>query len=226
MFLSRLTVDVRSREFRRDHADVHQMHRTVMSAFARRPGATSFRRDHGVLWRLDTGPSGFACHVQSRSEPDWSALPAGYLLRPAEVRGLRPVLDAVGSGRRLAFRLVGNPTRAIHTGGEPGRRGRGRPVPHRDPAKQVEWLVRKGERHGFIIPTGRDGRPDVAPSPCPTGTGVKSGDTPIRITVEPVRFDGHLVVTDADAFAEAVATGIGRAKSYGCGLISLAPARV
>lgn len=46
-----------------------------------------------------------------------------------------------------------------------------------------------------------------------------------KITVEAVRFDGHLVVTDPVAFAEAVTAGIGRAKAYGCGLLSLAAAR-
>ncbi|ANN17253.1 type I-E CRISPR-associated protein Cas6/Cse3/CasE [Amycolatopsis orientalis] len=46
-----------------------------------------------------------------------------------------------------------------------------------------------------------------------------------KITVEPVRYDGHLVITDPAAFSDALVTGIGRAKAYGCGLLSLAPAR-
>ena len=40
-----------------------------------------------------------------------------------------------------------------------------------------------------------------------------------------VRFDGIGVVTDPDALRAAVLTGIGRGKSYGCGLLSLAWAR-
>jgi CRISPR system Cascade subunit CasE len=225
VLLSKLTVDVRSREFRRDYADIHHMHRTVMSAFPDIPGDTAYRQNHRVLWRIDTTTNGFLCYVQSRTQPDWTSLPAGYLIHPAETRSLQPVLDTIRSGRKLAFRLVGNPTRVIHPGGIPGARGRGKRVLHREPDKQIEWLVRKGEQHGFVIPTAADGKPDVAPSPCQTSTGTKQGDKPAKITVEPVRFDGYLIVTDNDAFTDAVTTGIGRAKAYGCGLISLASAR-
>jgi CRISPR system Cascade subunit CasE len=45
------------------------------------------------------------------------------------------------------------------------------------------------------------------------------------IVVEPVRYDGHLIITDPDAFTTAILNGIGRAKAYGCGLLSLAPMR-
>lgn len=39
-----------------------------------------------------------------------------------------------------------------------------------------------------------------------------------------MRYDGTAIVTDPDALAEAVLVGIGRAKSYGAGLLSLARA--
>lgn len=44
----------------------------------------------------------------------------------------------------------------------------------------------------------------------------------IRLAV--VRFDGIATVTDAGLARQAVLEGIGRGKSYGCGLLSLAPA--
>jgi len=37
-----------------------------------------------------------------------------------------------------------------------------------------------------------------------------------------VRFDGEAVISDVDAVRHAVLNGIGRGKSYGCGLLSLA----
>ncbi|MBP2478593.1 CRISPR-associated protein Cas6/Cse3/CasE subtype I-E [Crossiella equi] len=222
VYLSKLPVNMCSREFRRDHADIHQMHRTVMRAFRTRADDSSARHSHGALWRMDPSHRGFVCYVQSRSAPDWATLPADYLLDRVEVRDLSPLLERLRPGRRFAFRLVGNPTRIVRTPEQIDMRARGKRVPLGTVGEQVEWLVRKGEQHGFVVPTGANGQPDVAPSPCPAGTGDKRSG---RISVVPVRFDGHLVVTDAELFTEALRSGIGRAKAYGCGLVSLAPPR-
>ncbi|KWX09309.1 CRISPR-associated protein Cse3, partial [Carbonactinospora thermoautotrophica] len=181
------------------------------------------RQAHGVLWRLDESAGGFVLYVQSRTRPDWSKLPEGYLAAPAQVRDLAPVLDAVTPGRKLAFRLVANATRTIHPDGVPGQRGQGKRVPHRHPDKQIEWLAAQGARHGFVLPLAANGQPDVAPSPRPILRGDRRGGKPI--VIEPVRYDGHLVVTDPDALRAALTLGVGRAKAYGCGLLSLAPPR-
>jgi CRISPR system Cascade subunit CasE len=229
MYLSRLTVDPTSREFRRDYADVCEMHRTVMSAFGQITDGTPARQAHGVLWRLDTSQRGFTQLVQSSNEPDWGRLPTGYLAAPPQVRTLQPVLDALAPGRRFAFRIVANPTRTItRPEAQPradGKRPQGRNVPLRKPEDQIRWLVRQGERFGFAIPTGINGQPDAAPSPCPTTVGRIRTEDSRPITIEPVRFDGHLIVTDPSALSAAIRDGIGRAKAYGCGMISLAPAR-
>jgi CRISPR system Cascade subunit CasE len=38
-------------------------------------------------------------------------------------------------------------------------------------------------------------------------------------------FEGRLLITDPDALRAALVTGIGPAKGYGCGLLTLAPVR-
>lgn len=225
MFLSKLAVNVTSREFRRDYADIREMHRTVMSAFPQVSNGQPARQAHGTLWRLDSTNRGFMLYVQSHVQPDWAALAGGYLAEPAQVRSLQPVLDAIAPGRKLAFRLVANPTHAVLPNGVPGPRGRGKRVPYRTPDKQVEWLARQGEQHGFAIPLASNGKADVAPSPCPALRGRKRDQDRGGIVVEPVRYDGHLVISDPDTFATALLNGIGRAKAYGCGLLSLAPRR-
>ncbi|WP_394614504.1 type I-E CRISPR-associated protein Cas6/Cse3/CasE [Lentzea sp. JNUCC 0626] len=218
MFLSKLTINVRSREFRRDYANVHDMHRTIMSAYPDLSEGTPARLEHKVLWRLDVTQSGYTQYVQSHTEPDWSRLPTGHLMTQAEVRPLAPVLEAIAPGRKFSFRLLANPTRSARV--ENGQDVRKRRA-HTTPEAQIEWLISRGERDGFVIPTVRRGEPDVAPSPVPTLLGQKKDQG--KITVVPVRFDGHLIVTDANAFSNAVINGVGRAKAYGCGLISLAP---
>jgi len=42
--------------------------------------------------------------------------------------------------------------------------------------------------------------------------------------IQPVVFDGVLTVDDADVFLALIRKGIGPAKSFGCGMMSLAPA--
>jgi CRISPR system Cascade subunit CasE len=220
VFLSKLTFNVQSREFRRDLADVHDMHRTVMSAFSQHPNAAAFRQAHNVLWRLDPTGAGYLQYVQSDTEPDWTKLPTGHLTQPAEVRSLQPVLDAVRAGGKYSFRLVANPTRCVHDDERPEVRKR---VPLTDPERQFGWLVGKGDQNGFVIPSARGGGPDVTFSALPRLIGKRHEKA--KITINAVRFDGHLVVTDAEAFTAAIATGVGRAKAYGCGLFSLARPR-
>jgi CRISPR system Cascade subunit CasE len=215
MFLSKLHVDVRSRTFRRDFANVHDMHRTLMSVYPDVPPTTQKRQAHGVLWRLDDDHSGFVQYVQSRTQPDWTQLPTGHLTAPPLVRSLEPLLAAMTPGRKLAFRLLANPTKC-----ESKSRKR---IPITNSTEQIAWLIRQGERYGFVIPSAADGRPDLAPTPTAALTGRKN-DTG-KITIEPVRYDGHLVVTDQALFSNALVEGIGRGKADGCGLISLAPPR-
>jgi CRISPR system Cascade subunit CasE len=230
MYLSKLVVNTYSREFRRDHADIREMHRTVMSGFPDLPQDTPARQSQTVLWRLDGIHRGFVTYVQSSAKPDWGRLAADYLTDAPQVRSLQPVLDAIAPGRRFAFRLIGNPTCTVPRSGNQktlvsDQRTHGRRVARRKPEEQLEWLIRKGGQHGFVIPSAHNGQPDVAPSPCLTLTGRKRSGDNGPITIEPVRFEGHLFVTDAVAFKDALQRGIGHGKAYGCGLISLAPPR-
>ncbi|MGI5490337.1 type I-E CRISPR-associated protein Cas6/Cse3/CasE [Microtetraspora malaysiensis] len=78
MFLSKLKIDVVSREFRRDYADVHQMHRTVMAAFPQVDGEQPPRQEHGVLWRLDQG---FESELAPPPPPSLRLLGCGYRRR-------------------------------------------------------------------------------------------------------------------------------------------------
>jgi CRISPR system Cascade subunit CasE len=216
MFLTKLTLNPRSSTVRRDLDDINDMHRTLMSAYPELPPRDNFRQTHGVLWRLDTLQGGLIQYVQSTTEPDWTRLAADYLVRSAEVRTLEPVLDSVQAGRKYAFRLVGNPTRCVHNDSNPDIR---RHVPL-GADRHLDWLVGKGSQHGFVIPPAYGGAPDAACTAMPRLTG-KRGKR-VKVTIAPSRFDGHLVVTDPDAFKTALVTGIGRAKPYGCGLLTLA----
>ncbi|GAA2998524.1 type I-E CRISPR-associated protein Cas6/Cse3/CasE [Actinokineospora diospyrosa] len=219
MYLSRLLLNPNSPTVKRGIRNIHDMHRTLMAAYPHDPNPDpAYRQAHGVLWRIDSTRTTVTQLVQSATHPDWEKLPAGHVMRAPETQSLQPVLAALTLGRQFAFRLLANPTHFSRTTHD----GVPRRLAHVTTEAQTAWLTRKASNHGFSIATTANGLPDLAITPVPRITGTKGGN---QITVDAVRYEGHLVVNDPAALADALTTGIGRAKSYGCGLLSLAAPR-
>jgi len=98
-----------------------------------------------------------------------------------------------------------------------------------------EWLLRKGEQHGFAVPESvtpdyfdfrlsHDGRAyhDVRISHEQTLKGSQHGGNAIRVFA--ALFEGRLTVCDPVRFRAALETGVGHGKVLGLGLLSVAPA--
>ena len=231
MYLSRLVLDPRSREAGRDLGDVHQMHRTVMSAFPQFKEQGGARSGLSVLHRLDIDQRGsnIALLVQSGSSPDWSCLPEGYLFnldregRNPATKSISDALVSLHRGQVLRFRLRANPTRKIDTKSGPnGQRRNGKRVDLRTESQQIEWLSRRADRAGFrLVPAYPDGN---APAVRVGASEKLRGRTTNRlVTLAGVLFDGLLEVADPDKLRLAIREGIGPGKAFGCGLLSLAP---
>jgi CRISPR system Cascade subunit CasE len=225
VYLSRLLLNPASAHVQRDAGDVVRLHKRVMAAV---PDVIDpeleARAYYQVLYRLESEArtGGFCLYVQSAAPPDWSTLPAGYLLpamgpipNPA-VRPVAAVYEQLRAGRVLRFRLQANPTRKVDTKSGPnGERRNGRRVPLRSPEAQVAWLKRKAAEHGFQVLEVR-----VAAG----GRALGRGSLGAReVTVEPVLFEGRLLVMDAERFRGALRAGIGPGKAWGCGLLSVGP---
>lgn len=240
MYLSCLILNPLNRQVRRDLANPVEMHRTLLKAFPARPGPAAFRSEHGVLYRVDVYPRNRRPHVliQSQTEPDWSFLNdwPGYL---ADAGGENPrVKDITGQyaqlkdGQVLAFRLRANATRKIETKTGPDRlRRNGRRVALRTPDALTQWLERKAGAAGFAV-SRVQAAPEVAdciirPEQDQAAFRRASGNSPRQapMTFGSAVFEGKLRITDRDAFLRALADGIGSAKGYGFGLLSIAPAR-
>ena len=221
MYLSRLLLNPRSREARRDLAGRYDLHRTLTRVF---PGARAGRDgpnddralDHGLLFRAEPeAPGGPVVLAQSLDKPDWDALPAGYARR---VDGPKPFCPALERGQRLRFRLEANPTVKKKRDGK--KNGARVPlvhdrVPESHPevtAGYLDWLERKARDAGFTVE-------HVVDAPFQTSGGRAKRD----LTLFGVRFDGVLAVTDPDVLVVAVRSGVGPAKGLGFGLLSLAP---
>ena len=213
MYLSRLILNPRNRRVQREVADPYQMHKSLMRAF---PDNLA-EGDERVLFRLEQGRDGaLILLVQSWLLPDWSWLAEpqarGYLLPVGEPNPAVKSFDlALAPGQTLAFRLRANPTVKRRFNKEDHKR-----VGIYDEEDQLAWLKRKGELGGFRLVSARtSGQEDVERT-------IKRGGEKHKLKLAAVQFDGLLQVTDPDRLRAAVRQGIGSAKGFGFGLLSLA----
>lgn len=233
MLLSRLLLNPRHSDAQRDLAAPYELHRTLARAFPD-PESDQHRARHGVLSRVEEPtPLGVPVLVQSTSRPEWSHLSSGYALC---TDGPKPFEPDLVPGQRLRFRLLANPVRRVSIEGRkhPRREPLVHPLPDRSagdggrPDGYLPWLLRQADRHGFSLPitNGPTGpEPAVAHIPIRVATRRSNGADLAKSHVPHfgVRFDGTLTVTDPDSLLTALRSGIGPAKAYGFGLLSLAP---
>jgi len=221
MYLSRLALNLRSRQVRSELADFYQMHRTVMSAFPEK-----LQPNERVLFRLDIHPrTGVPILlVQSQYQPDWCFLTRpdkDYLLLGEDLAlglenpAVKTVNLAFTPGQVLSFRLRANPTVKKD---RPGKK-QGRRVGLLRQEDQLDWLKRKIEVGGASLLSASFTHDQFA-----TGK-LYRGSSTHDLQYVAVQIDGTLQVKDPARFQETLQAGIGSGKGMGFGLLSLAPAR-
>lgn len=222
MFLSRINLDPRCREARRDLSDPYQLHSTLCRAF-RTPEQKCPEGE--FLWRLEPESEPAGCPpilVQSRTIPDWSRIGVkGWLAKADQAIDLkdRLKLDSLNVGQRFRFRLRANPCVT--------RNGKRLGLLRLE--DQENWVERKEKLHGFSLPKLvpfdlselTQKRVDIRISQEQMLRGNQHSGNAIRIFS--VLYDGILTVTEPDRFRDALQTGIGHGKAMGLGLLSVAP---
>ncbi|MCU1613182.1 MAG: type CRISPR-associated protein Cas6/Cse3/CasE [Frankiales bacterium] len=221
-YLSRVKLNPARRAAREVLGSPQSMHAAVLASF---PGRLADRTTERVLWRLDPGDGETLLYVVSPEQPDFTHLieQAGWpTLQTWESRDYAPLLDRLALGQRWAFRLTANPTRSrpLKDGAPSQRFG------HVTVAQQQQWLVNRAQPAGFELP----------PVPGPDGEERPEHGLVIRnrtvdrfrrqdatVTLSRATFEGQLVVADPDALRTTLTAGLGSAKAYGCGLLTLAP---
>lgn len=242
LYLSRLLLDLRSRQVASEISHPYEMHRTLMRAFPSIEGEEAGARGRfGLLFRVDADerPGLAKLYVQSLVEPDWSYLGRSHYLAAGQgstacaYKDIGAVVEGIHEGQTLAFRLRANPTKRV---GRDGDLMRGKRVDLRSEEEQIAWLVAKGSGSREGVPGGfellavaESQKPDILQVRVRSEGNVVSRKQSLGgahlMTHRAVVFDGHLQVTDSDAFRQTVQGGIGSAKAYGFGLLSLAPPR-
>ncbi|MFF2508680.1 type I-E CRISPR-associated protein Cas6/Cse3/CasE [Streptomyces sp. NPDC058067] len=211
LWLTRIVPNPRDRDARRDIRSAVGLHHRVMLLFPDGLGAGA-REKTGALFRLDESPHGFSIIVQSGVAPDLSRLNKEYGL--AQSKYLTPLLSQLTTGTTVHYRLTANATRKLGQNTTAGRPGQIVPL---HGAEAEAWWERQTHAAGLSLLSVHSTRLSDA-------RGERASDKR-AITHARTRFDGAATVTDVDALTQRLAAGIGRGKSYGCGLLSIAPAR-
>lgn len=221
MFLTRFQINPARRNARKLLSSPHAMHAAVRSAFA--DPADYESAGTRTLWRLDTpAPATVHLYIASPGRPDLTHLveQAGWPTTEAWVtRNYATLLTSLQAGQEWAFRLTANPT---HSGRKTADAKETQRFGHLREPEQVDWLMRRAERNGFAVANQQDGRPNLRLHRRQTQS-FKRGTGTVSLTT--ATYDGILQITDADGFRRALTGGIGHAKAYGCGLMTLAASR-
>lgn len=223
LYFTRFQINPQRRATLRLLASPQRMHAAVLSTYP--PDTQTGTGGPRVLWRLDnpskhehnlfiTGP-GRPSLESLQQECGWSQQ------QTWKTAPYTPFLDKLHEGQRWVFRLTANPTRS--TAGTRGTRGSR--SAHVTPTQQLAWLVHRQLKHGFELETNDD-EPQVRVSSTERPTFTKGTDqSKTRVTVTRVQYDGMLTVTNPDVLRTSLTHGIGPAKGYGCGLMTLARAQ-
>jgi CRISPR system Cascade subunit CasE len=143
---------------------------------------------------------------------------AGRPTQGWQTREYGPFLDRLDSGDRWAFRLTANP---VHNATPVERGTRGKRFAHVTVAQQSAWFLRHAERRGMRVleSSAGEGERDLLLHSRRTLRFARGSQT---VTLTTAVFEGHAEVTDPAALRAALVGGIGPAKGYGCGLMTLA----
>ncbi len=197
-------------------ASPQRLHAAVESSFP-----SDAEKDNRNLWRIDRLKNTMYLLVLSNGKPDFSHIIDQFGWPGAEqkweTRNYSPLMERIESGQQWQFRLRANPVHSVkssidaETGGSSQR---GKVYAHVTVQQQEQWLMERAEKNGFRLRKS---------SFCVVQQEVRKffrNGKPVTLGI--ATFEGILEVADAPLFIDALTSGIGRAKAYGCGLLTIA----
>lgn len=248
-YLSRIRINPLREKSRLFLGNPHATHGAVMHGIPDHPA------DERILWRLDAdNPHRPLLFVLTKTRPDWSHLveQAGWPEADGEhfaIRDYTPLLAQLAIGREFAFRLTANPVQNTSNPIKPSAtqieravdtKRRSFRIGHRTAAQQLNWFLSRTERWGFEVPQAHTDSPALGLEPQDDADDFAAHEVRIvarnrnsfkksreakPVVMHTATFEGRLRITDLATFTERLLSGIGPGKSYGCGLLTLAPFR-
>jgi CRISPR system Cascade subunit CasE len=183
--------------------------------------AVDLSDDGRVLWRTDTVGEQTWLYVLSAARPGFAHIVEQFGWPGAEqgwdTKDYAPFLSHLNAGQHWRFRLHANPVYMVD----------GRRYAHVTAEQQKQWLSARTERNGFslykiIAAEGEADAMQIIHRNILKFRKRPSDKTYVTLSV--ATYEGVLVVEDAELLRRALTCGIGKAKAYGCGLLTLARA--
>jgi CRISPR system Cascade subunit CasE len=215
MYLSRVEINRRKRETIRALASPQVLHAAVEACFPALEGVKPRN-----LWRIDSLNHSLYLLLQSEKKPDFTHIVEqfGWLNQTWETKEYDGFLLRLQNGQTWRFRLQANPVHSIHVGANL----RGKVMGHVTISQKKAWLADRAEKYGFEMARTPDGDPIFDVTQSETRKFQRHGET---VTFEAATFEGVLRIIDAESLVIVMKNGVGRAKAYGCGLLTLARER-
>lgn len=193
---TRITLDLRDPQTRALTRNRNRMH-AILATATKTDETTDaharylWRRDHGRLYLV-------ADHLDTQTIRD-RLNTTGIDTTPYQ-----PFLDRLATGQTRPFTIEANPV-TIHDGTR---------KPIKDPDGRIQWIQRKLTAAGCndiqaMIETVHVDR------------FRKNNTNHDQVTIQTIRYRGLLTITDPARLANALTAGIGPAKAYGLGLLTL-----
>ncbi|MDR2167618.1 MAG: type I-E CRISPR-associated protein Cas6/Cse3/CasE [Clostridiales bacterium] len=205
MFLSRIELNTNDLEAKRALTSPQVIHAALEACFEE--NAATGR----LLWRIDRLYGKIYLLLFSAMPPNLTEM--SNRLSPSstgETKDYSGFLAQIQAGQSFRFRLKANP---VHSVGSREYGVRGKIYGHVTIEQKRAWLVNKAKSCGFetnesleITEAGQ------------VGFKKKSH----RVSFSMAVYEGFLTVTDRELFIKSLTQGIGRAKAYGFGLLTVA----
>ena len=223
---TRVLINPRTRGGAKLLTNPQAMHATVRAAYPPDLDESKGR----VLWRVDRQQNEHVLYIVGPEKPTTRHIieQAGWETRPGESADYSRLLNSLTKGQMWRFELVANPTYS-----EPVSGKRGKVKAHVSVGHQLDWLYEKAKKSGFGLAPKETHNDrwlvEDAPAVLERGTeafyrGEDRGSRTRAVRISRARFAGTLEVTDPEILRNTLVHGLGRARAYGCGLMTLAKA--
>jgi CRISPR system Cascade subunit CasE len=208
-------LDVKQRETMRALSSPQVIHGAVEQSVA--------GKNNRNLWRIDWLNDICYLLVLSHEKPDFTHITKQFgfpSLQPTwETKNYYLLLSRLQAGQEWHFRLRANPTRSSFKEKEKTS-GRGKVFAHVTSEQQKQWLLSRAESCGFKL---EENKFDIVQTQWFKFS--KGNDNGREVSLHTVVFEGKLTIVELEKFKQTLLYGVGRAKAYGCGLLTIARSR-
>lgn len=213
MYLSRIALNMRRQSTMSALSSPQKLHAAVESSFPPSP-----EEKERILWRIDQLNNAIYLLVLSNRKPDFTHIVEEFGWPSSEqqweTKDYAALLEKTGNGQKWQFRLRANPVHSVkqEDGLTPAKRGK--VYAHVTVQQQKKWLLDRATKYGFLLADDsfRVVQQDIKK--------FRRQGKPVTLGI--ATFEGILEVTDVNLFNLALTRGIGRAKAYGCGFLTIA----